>query len=110
MKLLHWLIAPPPAGLGMELRSNQVVLARFGEKRGRRELDLCLKAPVPPGVIELSMLEPNLKEPEGLAGFLRQLLDQAGHLRGVRANGSDNQFHEKSTGYRKSFRPGPANC
>jgi Tfp pilus assembly PilM family ATPase len=83
MKLLHWLIAPPPAGLGIELRSNQVVLARFGEKRGRRELDLCLKAPVPPGVIELSMLEPNLKEPEGLAGFLRQLLDQAG-VRGRR--------------------------
>jgi hypothetical protein len=83
MKLLHWLIAPPPAGLGIELRSNQVVLARLGEKRGRRELDLCLKAPVPSGVIELSMLEPNLKEPEGLAGFLRQLLDQAG-VRGRR--------------------------
>jgi type IV pilus assembly protein PilM len=42
-----------------------------------------LKAPVPSGVIELSMLEPNLKESEGLAGFLRQLLDQAG-VRGRR--------------------------
>jgi type IV pilus assembly protein PilM len=83
MKLLHWLIAPPPAGLGMELRSNQVVVARFSEKRGGRELDLCLKAPLPSGVIEISMLEPNLKEPEGLAGFLRQLLDQAG-VRGRR--------------------------
>jgi type IV pilus assembly protein PilM len=78
MKLLHWLIAPPPAGLGIELRRNQVVLARFGDRRGRAELDLCLKAPVPSGVIEFSMLESNIREPEALSSFIRQLLEQAG--------------------------------
>jgi type IV pilus assembly protein PilM len=78
MNLLHWLIAPPPAGLGIELRNHQLVLARFGDKRGRAELDLCLKAPVPSGVIEFSMLESNLREPDALSAFIRQLLDQAG--------------------------------
>jgi type IV pilus assembly protein PilM len=82
-KPIHWLIDPPPAGLGFEFRPHQVVLARFSEKRGRREMDLCLKSPVPSGVIEYSMLEPNLKEPDGMAAFLRQLLDQAG-VRGRR--------------------------
>ncbi len=76
--IFRWLIKPPAAGLGIEFRNEQLVLARFAEKRGRKELDLCLKAPVPPDVLEFSMMEPNIKDPEGLSAFLKQLLEQAG--------------------------------
>ncbi len=76
--LFRWLWEPSPAGLGIEFRSGQVVLARFGQRRRRLEMDLCLQAPLPAGVVAFSMFEPNLKEPELLADFLHQLLSQAG--------------------------------
>ncbi len=76
--IFRWLLDPPAAGLGIEFRNEQLVLARFADKRGRKELDLCLKAPLPPDVLEFSMLEPNIKDPEGLSAFLKQLLEQAG--------------------------------
>jgi hypothetical protein len=78
MGIFRWLVEPPAAGLGIEFRNEQLVLARFADKRGRKELDLCLKAPLPPDVIEFSMLEPNIKDPEGLSAFLKQILEQAG--------------------------------
>lgn len=82
-RLLRWLMDPSPAGLGIEFRPREIVLARFAERRKRPELDLCLKAPVPDGVIEFSMLEPNIRESEALSGFLRRYLEQAG-VRGRR--------------------------
>lgn len=75
---IRWLLEPLPPGLGIEFRNQEVVIARFGERRGQMEIDLCLKAPIPPDVVELTMLEPNIKEPDGLARYLIQLLDQAG--------------------------------
>ena len=82
-KFLRWLLEPEPPGLGIEFRAEEMVLARLVERRGRSELDLCLKTPIPSGLIEFSMLEPNIKEPEALARFLRQILDRAG-VRGRR--------------------------
>lgn len=76
--LIRWLVEPARPGLGIEFRTDEVVLARFGERGGKPELDLCLKAPVPFGVVEFSMLEPNVKESAALAAFLHKLLDQAG--------------------------------
>ncbi|MFQ5792275.1 MAG: hypothetical protein ACE5JI_17535, partial [Acidobacteriota bacterium] len=76
--LLRWLLEPDRPGLGVELRQGEIVLVRFLERRGGPEMDLCLKAPLPTGVVEFSMVEPNIREPDTLARFLRHLLDQAG--------------------------------
>jgi len=63
--------------VGVEFRSGEVVIARFDEG-GRGEMDLCLRAPIPPGVVDFSMLRPNLIEPEALAAFIQKLFDEAG--------------------------------
>ena len=63
--------------MGVEFRSGEVVIARFDEG-GRGEMDLCLRAPIPPGVVDFSMLRPNLIEPEALAAFIQKLFDEAG--------------------------------
>jgi hypothetical protein len=76
--LVRWLLQPPPPGLGIEIRHNEVVIARFAERRGKMEMDLCLKAPLPSGVVTFAMLEPNIQEPEALARFLKELFEQAG--------------------------------
>ncbi len=77
-QLVRWLLQPPMPGLGIEFRHDEVVIVRFAERRGKTEMDLCLKTPLPSGVVQLAMLEPNILEPEALARFLRELLDQAG--------------------------------
>ncbi len=41
-------------------------------------MNLCLKAPLPAGVVDFSLLEPNLLDPEGTGRFLKQRLDEAG--------------------------------
>ena len=61
----------------MEFRPGEIVIARFDEG-GRGEMDLCLRAPIPPGVVDFSMLRPNLIEPEALAAFIQKLFDEAG--------------------------------
>jgi type IV pilus assembly protein PilM len=61
----------------VEFRPGEIVIARFDEG-GRGEMDLCLRAPIPPGVVDFSMLRPNLIEPEALAAFIQKLFDEAG--------------------------------
>ena len=73
----HWLLDPEPPGVGVEFRPGEIVIARFDEG-GRGEMDLCLRAPIPPGVVDFSMLRPNLIEPEALAAFIQKLFDEAG--------------------------------
>jgi hypothetical protein len=41
-------------------------------------MDLCLRTPIPSGIVGFSMTETNVQESEGLHSFLRKLLDQAG--------------------------------
>ena len=62
--------------MGVEFRPGEIVIARFDEG-GRGEMDLCLRAPIPPGVVDFSMLRPNLIEPEALAAFIQKLFDEA---------------------------------
>lgn len=76
-QLKRWLLEPESPGVGIEFRPGQILVARFGDQ-DRNELDLCLKAPVPSGVIEFSMLTPNLKEPDALRAFLGKLIEEAG--------------------------------
>jgi Tfp pilus assembly PilM family ATPase len=75
---IRWLLEPSPPGLGIEFRNREVVVVRFAERRGQMEMDLCFKAPIPSDIVDFSMLEPNIKEPENLERFLNQLFDQAG--------------------------------
>ena len=63
--------------MGVEFRPGEIVIARFDEG-GRGEMDLCLRAPIPPGVVDFSMLRPNLIEPEALTAFIQKLFDEAG--------------------------------
>ena len=63
--------------MGIEFRRDEIIVARFGDN-GHGEMDLCLRAPLPPGVVDFSMLTPNLSETEALGQFLRQLFEEAG--------------------------------
>jgi len=74
-QLKHWLLDPEPPGLGVEFRPGEIVMARFDEGG---EMDLCLRAPLPHGVVDFSMLRPNLIDPEALGIFLQKLFDEAG--------------------------------
>jgi len=76
--LIRWLIQPPPARLAIEFRPDEVIIVRFSEKRKEPEMDLCLRTPLPSGIVGFSMTETNIQEAEGLSAFLRKLLDQAG--------------------------------
>jgi type IV pilus assembly protein PilM len=80
--LKRWLLTPEPPGVGVEFRPGEIVIARFDEG-GRGVMDLCLRAPIPPGVVDFSMLRPNLVEPEALTAFLKQLFEEAG-VKGTR--------------------------
>ena len=81
-QLKRWLLEPEPPGVGVEFRPGEIIVARFGDN-GRGEMDLCLRAPLPPGVVDFSMLSPNLSETEALGNFLGKLFEEAG-IRGNR--------------------------
>lgn len=76
--LRRWLLEAEPPELGIELRSGQMALARISERKGRPEVDLCVSARLPEGLVSFSMLEPNIHDPDELARRLRRILDQAG--------------------------------
>ncbi len=63
--------------MGIEFRPDEIIVARFGDN-GRGEMNLCLRAPLPPGVVDFSMLSPNLNETEALGNFLGKLFEEAG--------------------------------
>lgn len=76
--LLRWLLEPEPPGLGLDLRAGKVALARLDAKKREPELDLATTAELPPGLVELSMLEPNVKDEDGFAKILENLFLRAG--------------------------------
>jgi type IV pilus assembly protein PilM len=76
-QLRRWLLEPEPPGVGIEFRPDEIIVARFAHN-GRGEMDLCIRAPIPPGVVDFSMLSPNLNEPEALGLFLGKLFEEAG--------------------------------
>jgi type IV pilus assembly protein PilM len=77
-KLTRWLLEPEPPGLGLDLRANELSLARLSEKRGRAELDLCVTSPLPPGTLHLDMLEPNIRDADTLAQVIESVLLRSG--------------------------------
>ena len=78
MSLLSWLVEPEPPGLGLDLRANELSLARLSDKRGKSELDLCVTSPLPPGTLQFNMLEPNIRDSDTLAQVIESVLLRSG--------------------------------
>lgn len=76
--LLRWLVEPEPPGLGLDLRTGELSLARLAEKRGGAELDLCVTSPLPPDCLRFSMLEPNIQDADALTQVIESLLLRTG--------------------------------
>jgi hypothetical protein len=78
MSLMSWLLEPEPPGLGLDLRANELSLARLSDKRGKSELDLCVTSPLPPGTLHFNMLEPNIRDGDTLAQVIESVLLRSG--------------------------------
>ncbi len=76
--VLRWLLEPEPPGLGLDLRSNELSLARLADKRGKAELDLCVTSPLPPGCLQFNMLEPNIRDGDTLTQVIESVLLRSG--------------------------------
>ena len=75
---MRWLLDPEPPGLGLDLRTGELSLARLSAKRGKPELDLCVTAPLPPNCLAFSMLEPNILDPKALGQSIENVMLRAG--------------------------------
>lgn len=76
--LIHWLVDPEPPGLGLDLRTGELALARLSARRGAGALDACLTAPIASGVLSFSMLDPNVLDEEELQRVVESALVRAG--------------------------------
>lgn len=76
--VVRWLVEPEAPGLGLDLRSGELSLARLAEKRSGAELDLCVTSPLPPGCLHFSMLEPNIRDGDTLTQVIESLLLRTG--------------------------------
>ncbi|GMR21881.1 MAG: hypothetical protein BMS9Abin37_0201 [Acidobacteriota bacterium] len=76
--LMRWLLEAEPPGLGLDLRTNELSIARLSAKRGKAELDLCVTSPLPPGCLQFNMLEPNIRDGDTLAQVIESVLLRSG--------------------------------
>ncbi len=77
-RILRWLVDPEPPGLGIDVRSGEISLARLSEKRRPPEIDLSFVLPLAPGLVQFRMLEPNVIDEEGFSKALEGALLRAG--------------------------------
>jgi type IV pilus assembly protein PilM len=80
----RWLLDPAPPGLAIELRHDEMSLVRLADKRGSPEIDVSVRAPLAPGLVRFSMLEPNIVDGEGFRQALENLLLRGGSAGGKR--------------------------
>lgn len=76
--MAKWLLDPELPGLGVDLRASEVALAHITERRGGIELDTCVSAPIDPGLLRFSLVEPNIQDPPALAKAIQNVLLRAG--------------------------------
>ena len=76
--LMRWLLEPEPPGLGLDLRANELSIARLSAKRGKAELDLCVTSPLPPGCLHFDMHEPNIRDGDTFAQAIESVLLRSG--------------------------------
>lgn len=74
----RWLLEPEPPGLGLDLRSGELSIARLDERRRRPEIDLCLTSPLPEDALAFSLTEPNLLDEEAVRRAVESALLRAG--------------------------------
>ena len=67
--------------LAVEVRPRGLGVARLAREGGKFVLAAAASADIPPGVLSLSMTEPNLTDPEAFERLLASLLERAGALR-----------------------------
>lgn len=80
----RWLLDPAPPGLALDLHYEEMSLVRLAEKRRIPEIDVCVSAPLAPGLVRFNMLEPNILDGEGFRQALENLLLRAGAAGGKR--------------------------
>lgn len=67
--------------VAIEVRPRGLAVARLAREGGRHVLAAAASAELPPGILNLSLTEPNLADPEGFERLLASLLERAGALR-----------------------------
>jgi type IV pilus assembly protein PilM len=77
-RILSWLVDPEPPGLGIDIRQDEISVVRLSEKRKPLEIDLSFVAPVPAGVLQFRMLEPNVLDEDGFSKAVSDALLRAG--------------------------------
>ncbi len=76
--LMRWLLEPEPPGLGLDLRTDELSIARLAYKRGKPELDLGATSPLPPGCLHFDMIEPNIRDGDTFAQVIESILLRSG--------------------------------
>jgi type IV pilus assembly protein PilM len=74
---LRWLLEPEPPGLGLDVRSGELAIARLSTKR-RPEIDLCLTSPLPEDALRFSLTEPNIVDEAAVRKAIEDALLRAG--------------------------------
>ncbi len=67
--------------VAVEVRPRGLGVARLSREGGRYVLAAAASAEIPPGLLKLSLTEPNLSDPAGFERLLASLLERAGALR-----------------------------
>src|SRR5262245_697286 len=76
--LVRWLVDPEAPGLGIDLRQEEISLVRLSDKRRPLEIDLSFVAPLPAGLLQFHMFEPNILDEAGCSKSIESVLRRAG--------------------------------
>lgn len=76
-RMNRWLFEPEPPGLGLELRAGEMSVVGI-PARGKRVLEFCMTAPIPTGLLNFSMSQPNILDRQKLVQLVTKAIDQAG--------------------------------
>jgi hypothetical protein len=83
--LRRGLLEPLPPTLAIEVRPSAVGVVRARRERGRVSLGAAASVDLPPGVLQVSMTQPNVADPERLRAAIRGAAERAGALAGAHA-------------------------
>ncbi len=77
-RLKHWLVAPEYPHAAIEVRPRSVGAVRMVRSRGRWGLGAAASLALPEGALSLSMVQPNVVEPQGFRETIRAVLERTG--------------------------------
>jgi hypothetical protein len=76
---------PEPPLVAVEVRATAVGVVRAAREKGRLSLAAAASVDLPPGVVQVSMTQPNVTDADRFRAALRGALERAGVLDGARA-------------------------